>query len=230
MAPRPGSKSYPQIGRRLGLVRKRFSELTRKDWAVKHGFSPTQYTNWENGTRRIPLEAAELLSDRYGLSLDWIYLGKEDNPPQSSCGWLPATLPASVHGTALAVEGRGVLLIGPSGSGKSSIALMMMGMGARLISDDIVWLEARADGPWLRYPPQAPRPVRIEARGVGLIPVEAADPAPLHLLVDLGRVETARLPDPAMIEIAGRAVRRLHKVDNPAFPAMVLQYLLKGEP
>lgn len=142
--------------------------------------------------------------------------------------WPPTDFPASVHGTAVSVEGRGALLIGPSGSGKSSIALQMICFGARLISDDIVWLNLRDGAPWLQYPPQAPQPPRIEARGVGLIPFDVVDPVPLRLLVDLGKSETARLPEHAMVDIAGHAIRSLHKVDNPAFPAMVLQYLLRG--
>ena len=144
--------------------------------------------------------------------------------------WPPSQLPASVRGTAVAADGRGLLLVGPSGRGKSSIALQMICLCARLVSDVIVWLERRDDVPWLAYPPQAPQPPRIEARGVGLIPFETGPSAPLHLLVDLGRIETARLPEDAMVEVAGMPVRRLHKVDNPAFPAMVLQYLLRVDP
>lgn len=144
--------------------------------------------------------------------------------------WPPSDLPASVHGTALSIQGRGALLIGPSGSGKSSIAFQMAGLGARLISDDMVWLQDRDGAPWLDYPPQASIPPRIEARGLGLIRFTPGDAAPLRLVVDLGRIETARLPEAATLTVAGRPVRRIHKVDNPAFPAMVLQYLLQPNP
>ncbi len=142
--------------------------------------------------------------------------------------WPPAELPAAVHGTAIAAACRGALLIGPSGSGKSSIALHMMSLGAELVSDDLVWVERRDGEPWLSYPPQARTPAQIEARGIGLIPFEPASPVQLQLVVDLGRFETTRLPECAMVTVAGRPIRYLHKVDNPAFPAMVLQYLLKG--
>jgi HPr kinase/phosphorylase len=145
-------------------------------------------------------------------------------------GWPPTHLPVAVQGTAVSAEGRGALLIGPTGSGKSSIALQMIALGARLVSDDIVWLEQNGGVPWLSYPPQAPQPPRIEARGLGLIPFDPVPPAPLLLVVDLGRMETARLPRNEMVEIAGTRVRCCHKVDNPAFHAMVLQYLLRAVP
>lgn len=69
---------YSEIGQRLGDIRKGFSDLTQKDWAEKHNFSHTQYNNWEKGVRRISVDAAETLVERYGLSLDFIYLGRMD--------------------------------------------------------------------------------------------------------------------------------------------------------
>ena len=66
------------IGRRLKAIRFAFSDCSQRDWAQKHGFKVTQYNNWENGVRRIPLEAAGLLADQHGLTLDYIYRGRED--------------------------------------------------------------------------------------------------------------------------------------------------------
>lgn len=66
---------YAEIGARLTSIREAFSELNQKDWAEKHGFSSTQYNNWEKGARRIPVEAAEVLCEKYGLTLDAIYRG-----------------------------------------------------------------------------------------------------------------------------------------------------------
>ncbi len=77
-APVTERKEYPDIAARLGTLRRAYSEDTRKDWAERHGFNATQYTNWENGARRIPLEASEKLVKLYGLTLDWIYLGRVD--------------------------------------------------------------------------------------------------------------------------------------------------------
>ena len=69
---------YEDIGVRLASIRATFSDLSQKAWAEKHGFGLTQWNNWEKGTRRIPVEAAEKLSDLYGMTLDAIYRGRLD--------------------------------------------------------------------------------------------------------------------------------------------------------
>lgn len=69
---------YHPIGMRLEKVRTSFSDLSQKAWAEKHGFQNTQWNNWEKGTRRIPVDAAEKLCGLYGLTLDFIYLGRRD--------------------------------------------------------------------------------------------------------------------------------------------------------
>ncbi|BAQ69202.1 helix-turn-helix domain-containing protein [Rhodovulum sulfidophilum] len=69
---------FKEIGIRLERIRLGFSDLNQKDWAKKHGFGPTQYNNWENGVRRIPVDAAEKLCSLYGLTLDAIYRGRLD--------------------------------------------------------------------------------------------------------------------------------------------------------
>jgi DNA-binding XRE family transcriptional regulator len=71
-------KKYPQIGWRLICIRKGLSELNQADWAEKHGFARSQYNQWERGSRRIPVECAVKLCDRYGLTLDAIYRGRLD--------------------------------------------------------------------------------------------------------------------------------------------------------
>ena len=69
---------YTEIGARLTQVREAFSDLNQKAWAERHNFNATQYNNWEKGTRRIPIEAAEKLCGIYGLSLDFVYRGRRD--------------------------------------------------------------------------------------------------------------------------------------------------------
>ncbi len=69
---------FAVIGGRIEAVREGFTDLSQKDFAVRHGFNPTQWNNWAKGNRRIPLECAEKLAVTYGLTLDWIYLGRRD--------------------------------------------------------------------------------------------------------------------------------------------------------
>ncbi|WP_042440508.1 HPr kinase/phosphorylase [Rhodospirillum rubrum] len=114
--------------------------------------------------------------------------------------------PPTVHGTAIARDGWAVLLRGPSGSGKSDLALRMIDRGAVLVGDDQLIVLAGPAGPALA----PPDPLRglIEVRGLGLVEMPAAiDPVPLALVVDLvpgGPIE--RLPDPAQADIGGASV------------------------
>ena len=50
-----------------------------------------------------------------------------------------------VHATAVAIDGQAVLLRGPSGSGKSDLALRLIDAGARLVADDQSELSRRGD-------------------------------------------------------------------------------------
>lgn len=67
---------YREIGERLRRLREAYSDDSQKAWAERHGFAPTQYNNWEKGARRITVDSAEKLADRYELTLDFIYRGK----------------------------------------------------------------------------------------------------------------------------------------------------------
>ena len=50
-----------------------------------------------------------------------------------------------LHATAVAIDGRAVLLRGASGSGKSDLALRLIDAGARLVADDQSELYRRGD-------------------------------------------------------------------------------------
>lgn len=86
------------IGARLKAIRVGLSPLSQRDWALKNGFSSTQYNNWETGIRRIPVEAAERLCDLYDLTLDAIYLGRLDGLSIRTLQVLQTAAPASPLG------------------------------------------------------------------------------------------------------------------------------------
>ena len=69
---------YLAIGARLAAIREGFGGLDQRAWADKHQFGVTQWNNWERGVRRIPVENSEKLCLLYGLTLDFIYMGRRD--------------------------------------------------------------------------------------------------------------------------------------------------------
>jgi serine kinase of HPr protein (carbohydrate metabolism regulator) len=93
-----------------------------------------------------------------------------------------------IDGTAVALDRGALLLTGKSGSGKSDLALRLIDAGARLISDDRVRLIRREARLWCASPHGVPPALRgrIEARGIGIVPVPAVEaPAPLLWCVEL---------------------------------------------
>ena len=88
-----------------------------------------------------------------------------------------------VHGTAIALEDKGVLLIGPSGSGKSDLALRLIDSGATLISDDQTICQRRNDEIFL-FPHKKINGL-IEVRGVGIIKVPFIKDVKLKMIVQL---------------------------------------------
>jgi len=136
------------------------------------------------------------------------------------------TKPLILHATCIAVAGKGVLITGPSGSGKSALALQLMAMGAELVADDRTVLSLRG-GQLVATAPEAIRGM-IEARGVGVLRVPFQDSARVVLAVDMSRIENERLPEAETMSVLDIPLPCLHKVDAPYFPAAILAYI-KGD-
>ena len=60
-------------GRLLAL--RAWRGLSQKDFCAEIGVGTNHYSPFENAKRRIPLEISVKLVDRYGVTLDWVYLG-----------------------------------------------------------------------------------------------------------------------------------------------------------
>lgn len=109
------------------------------------------------------------------------------------------------HGTVLDVAGRGVMLRGPSGSGKSDLALRLIDRGAVLVADDQVLLEQRRLGVVASSPPSLYG--LLEVRGLGIQSIPAIRQTVLHLVVDLcSRDDVPRMPEPECVEMAGHEI------------------------
>jgi HPr kinase/phosphorylase len=124
-----------------------------------------------------------------------------------------------VHGTCVAL-GRGAALIrGPSGSGKSDLALRFLFLARRgpaaheppvLIADDQVRLLREGS----RILATAPATIagKMEVRGVGIIEVKSQAEAELKLVVELvWPDEVERLPDlDKSVQLLGLAIPSMH--------------------
>jgi serine kinase of HPr protein (carbohydrate metabolism regulator) len=100
-----------------------------------------------------------------------------------------------VHGTCIALDGEGVLLRGPSGSGKSDLALRLIDAGAVLVADDQTELRRRGDA--VIASAAAAIAGKLELRGVGILSCASLAEAPLRLVVDLVAPDAVeRLPEP----------------------------------
>ncbi|HLG88880.1 MAG TPA: HPr kinase/phosphatase C-terminal domain-containing protein [Alphaproteobacteria bacterium] len=108
----------------------------------------------------------------------------------------------TVHATCVAFDGRGVLLRGPPGSGKSDLAARAIESGARLVADDRVTL-VRRSGTIIASAPPSIRGM-IELRGLGILRIDSVEETPVALVADLAAPhEIERLPEPALCDILG---------------------------
>ena len=98
----------------------------------------------------------------------------------------------TIHASTVASDGRAVLIAGPSGSGKSDLALRLLDRGFTLVSDDQTIV--RRDGD--RLVASAPPTIKgkLEIRGIGIVEMDTVDDIPVALFVELTS-EIMRLPD-----------------------------------
>ena len=104
-----------------------------------------------------------------------------------------ADTPKELHASLVDYLGRGILLRGGSGSGKSDLALRLIDGGAQLVADDRVRL--RRKGVQVFGSPPAELAGLLEVRGIGIFRLNNLDEARIDLVVDLvAAAEIERLP------------------------------------
>lgn len=135
--------------------------------------------------------------------------------------------PETIHATCVAIDGQGVLILGPSGSGKSDLALRLIDRGAVLVSDDRCIVAARDDGSVSVSSP-ATIAGKIEVRGIGIVTMAHVNEAPLALVVALEN-DPPRMPDEDdMIEIGRCRVPRLRTDAGQASAPIKVALALHG--
>jgi len=133
-----------------------------------------------------------------------------------------------VHGTCIAIDGNGVLLRGPSGSGKSDLALRLIDGGGDLVADDRVDLDA-AGGQLIASAPDNLRGL-LEVRGLGVLQQDARAETPVMLVIDLVPADDVeRMPEPQHTVLQGIEIRLVRldpfQISTPAKIRMALRQL-----
>jgi HPr kinase/phosphorylase len=138
----------------------------------------------------------------------------------------------TIHASAVLVGARAVLIQGPSGSGKSQLALALLEAArngtlpfCRLVADDRADVEAMHGRLLVRPAPTLAG--MIEARGLGIRRVAYEAVAVVGLLVDLAAADAGRMPESAgqSREIAGITLPRLAAAAGQDALPLVLTYL-----
>jgi HPr kinase/phosphorylase len=143
----------------------------------------------------------------------------------------------TIHASAVLIGARAVLIRGPSGSGKSRLALALLQAAergalrfARLVADDRAHIES-AHGRLLIRPAPALAGM-LEVRGLGIRHVAHEPLAVVGLVAELGQPDVERMPQPAMakVQIEGITLPRLAVAGSTDPLTTVLAYLMTEDP
>lgn len=116
----------------------------------------------------------------------------------------------NIYATCLELNHKGILLIGPSGSGKSDLALRLIKeKQAILISDDRINIEI-VSGAIIASCPQTIQGL-LEVRGIGIVKMPHKEQTKISLVIELTNnlEEIERLPQDETITLLGIEIKKI---------------------
>ena len=140
---------------------------------------------------------------------------------------MPALSSETLHASTVAIDGRAVMIVGRSGSGKSDLALRLIDRGAKLVSDDYTLVVRRSGVLFARAP--ATIAGKMEVRGIGIVDVPHVEEVPVALIVEI-EAEVLRMPERRQRTIAGVEVRQVAIEPFAASAPIKVELALRSEP
>ncbi|MCJ2177978.1 HPr kinase/phosphorylase [Novosphingobium album (ex Hu et al. 2023)] len=136
-----------------------------------------------------------------------------------------AATPIVRQAGCVAIGGRGILIEGAPGTGKSSLALTLVDRGAELVSDDGVLLVAE-NGRVIARPHPRTRGL-MEVRNLGVLTFPFRNEAPVALAIALDPEAPRYIEEPDTTEIAGLAVPLVRIWPDAHPPAIKVELALR---
>ncbi len=140
---------------------------------------------------------------------------------------MSATLQAGLqHASCVDFDGQGVLILGASGSGKSSLALGCISLGAVLVGDDYVDLSVAENRIIATRPPNIAG--LIEVPRVGVLNCNFVEYTHLVWAIDMSQAEVDRLPPRRKIRLQNCEIPLIYGANIPNLHSVAYQLITAG--
>lgn len=130
------------------------------------------------------------------------------------------------HATCVAIDQKGLLIKGSSGSGKSGLAFELLALGAKLVADDRTRIKQVGDQ-LIATAPDALKG-QIEARGVGILAAPFIAELRLHAAIDLDQSEAERIPQKRNVSLLNCELPLLYRATGIPLAPILIHYMRYG--